>query len=104
MGIAFRTAIEHTIPDICQYFEIDIFFDDPIGINDDKSWSYICKDIIISVSSYKITQYFRLIEDVHIAHIWIQFSLRDLIRIVDICDNVEFAIWSFRLVLNLILL
>jgi len=79
-------------------------FDNPIGIDNDKSGPYIGKDLVFAISYHQIAKYFGLIKNIHLAHVMIEFTLWHLKRIFEICGNLEFAIGGVCLILNLIIL
>jgi len=50
-------------------------FDNPIGIDNDKSGPYIGKDLVFAISYHQIAKYFGLIKNIHLAHVMIEFTL-----------------------------
>jgi hypothetical protein len=77
-----------------------VSFYDIVGVDNDESWSDICKDIVTFVPLDQITKNFRLVQDIHLAHVLVEVTLGDFESLFEIGDHPYFALRSLCLVLN----
>ena len=76
-------------------------FDDSIGVGDDESGPYICKDLVFTISIDDVSQDLRLVEDIHFAHILIDLSFGHLKSIFLFGNDCDFSFGRFGFIFYL---
>jgi hypothetical protein len=84
------------------YLGVEEFRDVLVRVDSYKSWSYARKNVVIFVSFNQVVKDFRLVEDIHLAHIIVVMWFTSLERALNWYDNIDFAplclYWALKMV------
>ncbi len=75
-------------------------FDEFVGVDDDEGGSDVGEDVIFAVAFDEIAEDFRFVEDVHFAHVGMEFALGHLEGVLVGSDDAETSLVGVGLVLN----
>jgi hypothetical protein len=75
MGLAFEVAGEDCVSYFCECLGVEVPVDEFVGVDHDEGRPDIGEDVVLAVAFDEVAQDFRLVEDVHLAHVGVELSL-----------------------------
>jgi len=78
VGSAFEVPREDSIANLGKRLCVEVSIDHFVGVDDDESRPDIGENLVLSVPLNQISQYFRLVKKVHLAHVGVELSFGHL--------------------------
>ncbi len=104
MRRSFHITTEDALPHFSNDFVVEMPFNYFVGVDNDERGSNISKNIVFSVPINQIPKYLGLVENIHLAHVLIELTLRHLKGILEVSYKFDCALRCVCLILYAIIL
>jgi len=100
VGSAFEVPSKDSIANLGKRLCVEVSIDHFVGVDDDESRPDIGENLVLSVPLNQISQYFRLVKKVHLAHVGVELSFGHLEGVPEGSHHPETSLVGLGIVLH----